>query len=81
LRDGPAAVELLVHPEGAADAIVAGQVQALTRALHGAIRVTLLVASDAHVTPRWTFAPGGPAAAELSHLRDLHPELAERLGA
>ncbi len=84
LAAGPATVELLIHPEGVAETVIARQVLALTKALPGAVRVTMVLGdedavSPASVVPQWTFAPGGPGAEELSHLRNLHPELAERL--
>ncbi|MBT9558898.1 MAG: ATP-grasp domain-containing protein [Myxococcales bacterium] len=80
LAEGPAVVEVLVHTEGVPEAAIAERVLALTRRLVGATRVTMVLADDdAAVVPQWTFAPGGPAAVELENLRNLHPELAERL--
>ncbi|MBT9557033.1 MAG: ATP-grasp domain-containing protein, partial [Myxococcales bacterium] len=92
LAEGSATVDLLIHPEGVPEAVIAGKVHALTRALPGAVRVTMVLGEDVPpkgatpgsravgaVIPQWSFAPGGPGAQELSHLRNLHPELAERL--
>lgn len=80
LAIGPAAVELLVHPEGSSEEGLAARAHSIAKTLTGALRVTLVIADDdASVVSQWTFAPGGPEAVELSHLRNLHPELAERM--
>lgn len=80
LAAGPAIVEVLLHPEGEPELALSERALAMARALRGATRLTAVIADPAAaVVPQWTFGPGGEDAAELSHLRNLHPELAERL--